>query len=68
MSARKLLLLGLVAVLALTGLFAAACGGDDGEDGKAAMQTALDTIETEMASLTTVMTSGGTAKLLPASR
>ena len=60
MSARKLLLLGLVAVVVLAGLFTVGCG-DDGEDGTAAMQAALDQIEADMASLTTKMTSGGTA-------
>ena len=60
MSARKLMLLGLVTILVLTGLFAVACGGDDGEDGKAAMQAALDQIESDIADMTATMTSGGT--------
>jgi hypothetical protein len=59
-SARKLLLLGLVAVVALGGLFVVGCGGDDGEDGTAAMQVALDQIEADISSLTATMTSGGT--------
>ena len=60
MNARKLLLLGLVMSVALAGLFAVGCGGDEGEDSTAAMQAALDTIEAEIASLTATMTSGGT--------
>jgi hypothetical protein len=59
-SARKLLLLGLVAVVALAGLFVIGCGGDDGKDGTAAMQAALDQIEADISGLTATMTSGGT--------
>lgn len=60
MSGKKLLLVGLALILALGCLSVAACGGDEGEDGTAAMQAALDVIEADIAGLTTTMTTGGT--------
>jgi hypothetical protein len=61
MKGRKLVLLGLAAVVAVGCLFVAACGGDGDEGGpdpKAAMQQALDVVEAHMSSLMGSVTSG----------
>jgi ABC-type oligopeptide transport system substrate-binding subunit len=56
---RKLLLVGLAMILALGCLLVAACGGSGGKDSTATMKAALDVIETDISSLTTMMMSGG---------
>lgn len=67
MRARKLLLLGLVIVLALGTFVVAGCGGDD-EEAKAALRTALDTVETKVEGLQTAFTQGGTVPELKAAK
>jgi hypothetical protein len=59
-SVKKLVLVGLAVVFALSSLFMVACGGND-EAAKTAMQTALIKINADIASLTSQMMSGGTA-------
>jgi hypothetical protein len=56
---KKLMFLGLVMVLALVCVSAVACG-EKGEDGTATMQAALDVVEEDIRSLTTMMMAGGT--------
>lgn len=46
-------------ILALGCLLVAACGGSGGKDSTATMKAALDVIETDISSLTTMMMSGG---------
>ncbi|MBN1320311.1 MAG: hypothetical protein JXA87_05640 [Thermoleophilia bacterium] len=67
MRARKLLVLGLVVILALGTLAVAGCGGDD-EEAKAALRTALQTVETKVTGLQTAFTSGGTVADLKAAK
>lgn len=58
MSGKKALVVGLAAVLLVTALGMVACGGGD-DEGKKAMQAALDVIEADIESLTATMTAGG---------
>lgn len=63
---RKALLVGLAIVLALTVVGMAACGGGTSKEAKAAMTTALEKINTDIAGMTTALTSGGTVADLKA--
>lgn len=62
MRGKKVLLVGLTIILALTVMSVAACGGDDGSattvDPKVTMQKALDPVEAYMADLMGSVTSG----------
>jgi hypothetical protein len=56
-SGKKLLLVGLAVVFALSSVFMVACGGND-EAGKKTMQDALTVVEADMAQLTAGFSSG----------
>lgn len=59
MKGRKLLLVGLAALVVLGSLFVAACGGGDEQASKDALRSALDVIDTDIDEMTATMTSGG---------
>ena len=54
---KKLLVIGLVVVFAMSALLVTACGGDD-EAGKQTMRDALTVVETDIAQLTATFSSG----------
>jgi type II secretory pathway pseudopilin PulG len=56
---KKLLVVGLAALVVLGSLFVAACGGGDDQAAKDALRTALDVIDADIDEMTTTMTSGG---------
>ena len=67
MRARKLLVLGLVAIMAVGALVVVGCG-DDNDEAKEALRAALATVETTVAGLQTAFTQGGTVAELKAAK
>jgi len=65
--ARKLLVLGLMIIMALGTLTVAGCGGDD-KEAKEALRAALATVETKVTGLQTAFTQGGTVPELKAAK
>jgi chromosome condensin MukBEF complex kleisin-like MukF subunit len=60
-STKKLVLIGLAVIFALSSLFMVACGGGDDTAAKDAMKAALTKVNADIAGLTQQMMSGGTA-------